>query len=95
MRPDAKAELAAALLASLQIHAASWDKERSTYLLNQAEAAVQAGMDPELAPLIVAMLGSGCADFPQWAETIKRQYGLETEMATDRLMQTGRQLTIV
>jgi hypothetical protein len=63
---NATRALADAILATTEKREASWDGGR--YTLTWSEAAEQAGVDQDLQPLIAAMLGSGCADFPQWAE---------------------------
>lgn len=63
MDRNAKTELATLLKKTWDIRESSYIKGTYTYKLNWWAAASQATSDPELIPLLAAMLGSGFADF--------------------------------
>jgi hypothetical protein len=62
--------IATLLKKTWDIREASYIKGTYTYKSNWWEAASQATSDPELIPLLAAMLSSGFADFPEWADKI-------------------------
>jgi hypothetical protein len=78
MQIDAKVELANAIRNTSRIRESSWDGRY--YSLTFADAARRASVDPELAPLVTAMLGSGLFEFADWAaeiaDTYENQYAI-------------------
>jgi hypothetical protein len=95
MRDREKAELAVAITATHAVREASYDRERQVYRLDVWQAAVQAGIDPELVTIVACLLTSGHSEVHDWAATMAKQYRFETELATNALQAPGRQLTIV
>jgi hypothetical protein len=65
MTNEAKRELARTIVDTLAMHEASWNG--TGYIDSFNTAAKRAGVDSDLAPLVVAMLQTGCCDFEIWA----------------------------
>jgi hypothetical protein len=70
VQKDAKIELANAILRTSELRETTWNGNR--YTLSYWDCVKQLNIDPDLQPLVAAMLGCGFADFPEWAEKNKQ-----------------------
>jgi hypothetical protein len=67
MTPDAKRELATAILETIRVHEDSYEGDFK-YALSWSEAAERACQDPDLVDLVYSMCVAAYVDFPEWAE---------------------------
>ena len=81
MSPEAKTELANSVMTALEIRNQSYNPDkvvgfspytgetyRGGYDVTFSDAADRADIDPDLKPLVSAMLSAGYVDFVEWAE---------------------------
>jgi hypothetical protein len=69
MTPDAKRELATAILETIRVHEESYEGDFK-YALSWGEAAQRTCKDPDLVDLVCSMCCAGYVDFPEWAEGV-------------------------
>ena len=73
MQIEAKRELARAIADTSRLRESSWLKGsghecRGSYGKSYEQAAHDANIDPDLVPIVVAMLVAGYVDFLEWSE---------------------------